>query len=346
MSHPNHENPTPPTMLAATLSPVPPRRLSLSHPALPSPLPHEARLQILLSAICGTDLHLLHSNYKSLPSPLIPGHEFVAKIHSYHPSLQHIPPIPLHTRVVAEINCVIPPTNSRTAYDRAQDPGRTALGIFGKNGAFAQFCCVPIVNLHPVPDILPDPVVVFTEPIAAACRILEQICVPRVGIVAVLGAGRMGWLVAHVLAACGCRVVILSKGRDVVKDGRLARELGVETEVVNSGAHDVYEVIVDCTGSASGFQTAVRLVRPRGVLVLKSTGGEGGALDLSEVVVKEVRVVGSRCGPFEVALRLLERGVVRPEVLVEEVYELEEIERAFERANTKGVLKVLVRPPR
>lgn len=196
-----------------------------------------------------------------------------------------------------------------------------------------------------MPDKLPDHIAVFTEPVAAACRVLEQICVPRVGIVAVLGAGRMGWLVAHVLAACGSRVVVLSKGRDVRKDERVARELGVETEVVNDGARDVYDVLVDCTGSNSGFQTAVRLVRPRGVLVLKSTGGADGALDLSEVVVKEVRIVGSRCGPFETALRLLEREIVRPGVLVEEVFELGEIEKAFELASTKGVLKVLIRPP-
>lgn len=333
-------------MLAATLSATPPRSLMLCNPPLPIPAPFEARLQILLSAICGTDLHLLHSNYKTLTSPLIPGHEFVATIHAYHPTIEHNPPLPLHTRVVAEINCVSPPAHSRTAHDRAHDPCRTALGIYGRNGAFAQFCCVPIVNLHPVPEGMPDHVAVFTEPVAAACRILEQIPVTCVETIAVLGAGRMGWLVAHVLSVYRARIVVLSRGRDVRKDERLARELGVETEVVSDVQRDLYEVVVDCTGSASGFKSAVRLVKPKGVLVLKSTGGGDESLDLTDVVIKEVRVLGSRCGPFEVALRLMERGVVRPEVLVEESFELKDIEHAFQRANTKGVLKVLVRPPR
>lgn len=219
------------------------------------------------------------------------------------------------------------------------------MGIFGRNGAFAQFLCVPVENLHPVPEGVSDEEAVFIEPIAAACRIFEQIRMPRSHVVAVLGVGRMGWLVGHVLAACGVEVEMLTRGRNIERDQRLASEFGVAVRVPGVEEEGVYEVVVDCTGDSGGLQTAVRMVKARGVIVLKSTVADRGMLDLTPVVVKEVTVVGSRCGPFDVAIRLVERQAVRPSFLVEQVFTLDDVEEAVERAATKGVLKVLVRPP-
>lgn len=310
----------------------------------PTPNRGEVLIQVCLAGICGTDLEMV-SGYKKLPSEQILGHEFMGRIVKYGDDVPISQQLPRDTRVVAEINCVMPGSASCTAKARAQDPCRTAMGIFGRPGVFAELVTVPFVNVHRVPDGVPDEIAVFAEPMAAACQILTQVRLPRSEPVAVLGAGRLGWMVAGVLSACGCEVVVMSRGRE--RDARLAEAFRVVVEVVGEEmGEDRFEVVVDCTGSSSGLESAIKLVKPRGTLVLKSTTAPGGAkaVDLTPVVVKEVTVQGSRCGPFPMALRLMKKGAFDPRLLIDEVFELKDAVDAFEKATRKGTLKVLLVP--
>lgn len=308
-------------------------------------------IRVKLAGICGTDLEML-SGYKSLPGPQVLGHEFVGLVESYGSDVPPAQQLPSGTRVVAEINCVSPDSASRTAAERAQDPHRTALGIFGHPGAFAQFVTVPAINVHKVPDNVLDEAAVFAEPMAAACQILNQVQLPRDEPVAVLGAGRLGWLVAGVLATCGCEVVMLSRKYqdDIrrVRDEKISLEFGVRFDTLGDAVkEDQFAVVVDCTGASSGFMLAIKLVKPRGTIVLKSTTapGSGEKVDLTPLVVKEITLQGSRCGPFPVALRLLEKNVFDPRSLLETTFDAKDAHKAFQHAAEKGTLKVLLRFP-
>lgn len=312
----------------------------------PTPSRGEVLIRVCLAGICGTDLEIV-SGYKTLPNEQVLGHEFMGRIVSYSDDVPISEQLPRDTRVVAEINCVEPDSASCTAEARAQDPCRTAMGIFGRPGVFAGLVTVPFVNVHQVPDGVPDDIAVFAEPMAAACQIFTQVKLPRSEPVAVLGAGRLGWIVAGVLSACGCEVVILSRGRE--KDTQLAEAFGVGVEVVGDEVgKERFEVVVDCTGSSSGLESAIKLVKPRGTLVLKSTTAPGAAraVDLTPIVVKEVTVQGSRCGPFPMALRLMKKGGFDPRLLIDDVFELKNAVDAFDKARRKGSLKVLLVPPK
>lgn len=317
--------------------------------SFPSPVLNqgEVLLRITVVGICGTDLEIL-SGYKPLPDAQILGHEFLAEVLSYASDVPNDLRLEPGTRVVAEINCVLPGSASRTASQRAQDPRRTAIGIFGRQGAFAELIAVPVQNVHTVPASIPDEAAVFTEPIAAVCQIMEQITLPRSARVAVLGAGRLGWLIAHVLSACGSDVTVLTRGRHHLRDAPLASQFKVALEDITKEHGQLvnfFDVVVDCTGSSSGLVSAIDFVRPRGTILLKSTTapGKGEAVDLTSVVVKEITVVGSRCGPFPAALRLLEKGIVDPRVLIDSVFDKKNALDAFKRAQQNGVLKVLIR---
>lgn len=321
------------------------RELSIEKFPQPKLSAGEALLRVTLAGICGTDLEIL-SGYKPLSGALILGHEFLAEVVSYASDVPEQLRLVPGTRVVAEINCVASGSTSCTPAQRAQDPARTAIGIFGRHGAFAEQIAVPAVNLHPVPDGVPDDAAVFAEPIAACCQIFEQIKVPHSAKIAVLGAGRMGWLVGHVLSACGSDVTMLSRGRNNERDRRLAECFDVAFENVGKRERvDTFDVVVECTGNATGMSTALRLVRPRGTIVLKTTTapGSGEAVDLSPVAVKEITIVGCRCGPFPAALRLLRKGLVDPRPLVDAIYERKDAVEAFARSSKRGVLKVLLK---
>jgi len=217
-------------------------------------------------------------------------------------------------------------------------PNRTALGIRGRDGALAEFFCLPVANLHPVPAAVPDRAAVFVEPLAAACRLLEQIHVRPTDRAVVVGDGKLGLLAAQVLALTGCDLTVV--GRHEQKLAILARR-GIETRLSDEGLEGA-DLVVECTGHPAGFQAAQRLVRPRGVLALKSTYHGLVEADLSCLVVDEVQVVGSRCGPFAAALRLLVQGLVEVTPLIHAEMHLDEALAAFELAARPGVLKVLV----
>ncbi len=203
----------------------------------------------------------------------------------------------------------------------------------------ADYFTLPAVNLYPVPDTIPDEWAVFVEPLAAACQITEQIHIRPTDRVIVLGDGKLGLLIAQVLRLTGC--TLLLAGRHPQKLSILEKQ-GVRTQLVQDEVEPGADVVVEATGSAAGFAAARLLVRPRGTLVLKSTFHGDVSLDLSKAVVDEITVVGSRCGPFPAALRLLEQRLVDVESLIHATFPIDKGLEAFKHAETAGVLKVLL----
>lgn len=298
----------------------------------PEPPPGEALIRTRLAGICNTDLEIMRG-YMGFRGVL--GHEFVGVV-------ERAPDAPewAGRRVVGEINAFCGRCDTCRRGDPTHCPQRTTLGIDRRDGAMADYLTLPLHILYPVPPALPDAWAVFTEPLAAACEILEQVHLRPADRVVVLGDGKLGLLVAQVLQLTGCELTVL--GRHERKLAILERR-GIRTALAAdppdlAGA----DVVVDCTGSPDGFRQARSLVRPRGTLVLKSTFHGDVAVNLSLLVVDEIKLVGSRCGPFKPALRLLEQRLIDVEALIDEQYPLDDGLRAFERAAAPGVLKVLL----
>ena len=305
-------------------------RLVGDHPD-PSPPPGEARIRTTLVGICNTDLEIVRG-YAGFRGVL--GHEFIGVVE------QAGDPALLGRRVVGEINATCGHCPTCRAGRPTHCPQRTALGIRRRDGTLAECFCLPEANLHPVPDSLPDEVAVFTEPLAAACQILEQVHLQPTDRAVVLGDGKLGSLVAQVLSLTGCDLLVV--GRHADKLAPLTAR-GIVTQLGSEGLEPGADLVVECTGQAGGFAAARRLVRPRGTLVLKSTYMGLVEADLSSLVVDEIRIVGSRCGPFAPALRLLARGLVDVRSLIEAEYSLDDALAAFEHAGRRCARKVLVR---
>jgi len=298
----------------------------------PQPAAGEVRIRTTLAGICNTDLEIVQG-YAAFQGVL--GHEFVGVVDQAED-----PTLP-GRRVVGEINIGCGRCETCRAGRPHHCPHRAALGIRGHDGALAEYLCLPAANLHPVPDDIPDEVAVFTEPLAAACEVLEQVHVRPTDRAIVLGDGKLGLLVAQVLALTGCRLTVV--GRHESKLAILAAR-GISTHLGDEGLDGDADLVVECTGRAEGFQTARRLVRPGGTLVLKSTYHGQATVNLSSLVVDEIRLVGSRCGPFPAALRLLARHLVEVTPLITALYPLHQALTAFEHARQRGALKILVRP--
>lgn len=290
----------------------------------------EALLRPLLLGICNTDIEITRG-YAGFRGTL--GHEFVAVVE------RCADPAWVGRRVVGEINAACLRCATCLRGDTSHCHERTTLGIRGRDGAMADAFSLPTHCLHAVPDPVPDEAAVFTEPLAAAVEILELTHLRPTDRVAVVGDGKLGLLVAQVLRLPGNEVVVV--GRHPERRALLAT-LGVTAVAADDLPTERFDVVVDCAGNTSGLATARRLVRPRGRLVLKSTYAGVGQVDLSAVVVDEVQVLGSRCGPFAPALRLLARGLVQTAPLIAACYPLDDGLQAF--AAAQGTLKVLLRP--
>ena len=223
--------------------------------------------------------------------------------------------------------------------DPTQCPHRNTLGIDRRDGAMADYFTLPTKLLYPLPANIPDRWAVFTEPLAAACQVTEQIHLKPTDRVILLGDGKLGLLIAQVLQLTGCQLLVI--GRHAEKLAILEKR-GITTQLAGAPVEAGADVVVEATGSADGFALARTLVRPRGILVLKSTFHGDVSLNLSMVVVDEVTVIGSRCGPFPAALRLLEQRLVDVEPLIHAMYALDEGLAAFDHAQASGVLKVLL----
>ncbi len=293
--------------------------------------PGEALVRVSVAGVCNTDLELV-KGYMQFRG--IPGHEFVGVVERA-PGFEQWE----GRRIVGEINAACGDCPTCRAGRPTHCPNRTTLGIGGRDGAFAEYLTLPVRNLLPVPDSLPDEIAVFAEPLAAACEILQQVHVRPTDRVVVLGDGKLGLLCAQVLALTGCDLTVV--GHHPEKLNLLAQQ-GILTAADDESVETGADLVVEVTGRPEGYAAARRLVRPRGVIVLKST--YHGSLDanLTMVVVDEVTLVGSRCGPFAPALRLLEQGLIKVTPLIQARYPLSQALDAFEHAGRPGTLKVLV----
>jgi alcohol dehydrogenase len=293
----------------------------------------ECLVRVTMAGICGTDLEMV-KGYASFTG--IIGHEFVGVVEAVsRPEDRHW----TGQRVVGDINIGCGACASCRNGVKEHCETREVLGIHLRDGAFAEFLTLPSSNLHPVPDRVSDTAAVFTEPVAAACRILEQMEIGPSQRIAVLGDGRMGLLIAQVLPTTGASIVLFGKHED---RQAIARGLGLDartTPVAPLPRADRFDIVVDATGAADGLQRALDCVRPRGTVILKTTVHEPGTMATWPIVVEEVTIVGSRCGPFLPALDLLARGEVRVDPPMTRVTDLADHPRAFAEAD--GGLKVI-----
>jgi threonine dehydrogenase-like Zn-dependent dehydrogenase len=275
---------------------------------MPSVREGEALVRVLLAGICNTDIELTRGYY---PYAGVPGHEFVGEFEG--------------KRVVGEINASCGTCESCVNGRRTHCERRTVLGIKDRNGAFAEYLALPIENLHFVPDEVATEIAVFTEPLAAALEIQEQVRIGPGDRVLVVGNGKLGRLIAASLALTGCELTVIGREHD---------------EVVPR----TFDIVVECSGNAEGFALARQAVRPRGTIVMKSTYAGDLTFNASALVVDEITLLGSRCGPFAAALQLLAEGKVNPRPMIHARYPLHDVSAAFAHAERQGVLKVLLIP--
>jgi len=290
-----------------------------------------ALIRLLTGGICNTDLELQRGYYGFSGTP---GHEFVGEVieadtHSL-----------IGRRVVGEINLACRRCAWCARGLERHCPQRTVLGIVNQPGAFSEFFILPEYNLRIVPDSMKTDIAAFTEPVAAACEILDQVRIPPGAPVAVLGDGKLGLLIAQVLQASGCRVHQFGKHAEKL---RIAARRGVTAEILSATLPKAeYEWVVDATGSREGLRQAVHMTQPRGTVILKSTVHGEVAVDTAPVIVDEITLVGSRCGRFEPALELLERGAIDVESMIAGREPLSKAPEAFALAAQPGKLKILL----
>jgi threonine dehydrogenase-like Zn-dependent dehydrogenase len=316
---------------------------------LPKLRPGWALIRVRLAGICNTDVEILRGYHHFRGTP---GHEFVGEVHDLAGVPAGIRGRWMGRRVAGEINIACRALGFRPGCKfckrglKRHCARRRVLGIVGQAGAFAEYLALPLENLHRIPDAISDQAAVFIEPLAAACEILDQVPVRRFKSAAVLGDGKLAQLIARVLRSELERVVLFGKHP---KKLSLARTAKIETRRVGGGGRsieardDSFGLVVEATGSPSGLALAFRLTEPRGTLVLKSTFHGVSPVETWPLVVKELQVVGSRCGPFEKAMALLRSGRVDPRPLIERTFPLREAPAAIRFAQQPGVLKVLLR---
>jgi threonine dehydrogenase-like Zn-dependent dehydrogenase len=298
---------------------------------LPIPPAGEALVRVSLAGVCNTDLELVRGYY---PYTGVLGHEFVGLVERAAGAPEWV-----GRRVVGEINAACGACATCLAGRRTHCERRSVLGIVARDGAFATHLILPVENLHAVPEGVPDEVAVFTEPTAAAFELQEQVRVSPSDRVVVIGAGKLGNLVAQTLAATGCRLLAVGRSKRPLA---LLAARGISTATAEGIEPRRADLAVECTGSPEGLELARRAVRPRGTIVLKSTYHGKAAIDMAPFVVDEITLVGSRCGPFAPALASLASGEVDPRPLVEAHYPLAEAVAAFDHAARPGALKILV----
>ncbi|HAX76062.1 MAG TPA: alcohol dehydrogenase [Cyanobacteria bacterium UBA11372] len=301
-------------------------RTDVPIPEVPS---GEALVRVVRAGICNTDLELIRGYY---PYTGILGHEFVGIVEQGSSQL-------VGKRVVGEINAACGKCRFCKSAQPTHCENRTVLGIVNRNGAFAEYLTLPEQNLHPIPDNVPTDVATFTEPVAAALEIQQQISIRPDDRVLVVGDGKLGQLVAQTLALTGCDLLVV--GRHENKLANLAAR-GIKTGLADAVTDRAFDISVECTGNPEGFAIARRALCPRGTLVLKSTYAGHLTFDASSLVVDEITLIGSRCGPFAPALEVLAAGKVDVQPLIQARYPLSEGLTAFARAQERGVLKVLL----
>jgi threonine dehydrogenase-like Zn-dependent dehydrogenase len=309
-----------------------------------------ALVRVRLAGICNTDVEILrgYHNFRGTP-----GHEFVGQVAAVEGVSAGVRKKWLGRRICGEINVSCSAYGYRALCHfcrrglKTHCARRTVLGIVAHNGAFAEYLALPLENLHMLPDSISDEQAVFVEPLAAACEILEQVDVKKFRSVAVLGDGKLAQLIARVLRTAIPRVTMYGKHE---KKLALAHRAGIRTEKVRGDTRDLrrirenFPLVVEATGSPSGLALAQQMTEPRGTLVLKSTFHGAAPVETWPIVVKEITVVGSRCGPFAQAIALLRSGKVDPRALITRTFPLGDAQTAIRFAQQPGVLKILLEP--
>jgi threonine dehydrogenase-like Zn-dependent dehydrogenase len=325
------------------------KKLAEVRKPIPKLRPGWALVHVRLAGICNTDVEILRGYHGFRGTP---GHEFVGEV-------ADVAGVPAATRkrwmgkrVAGEINVACAAHGYRPVCDfckrglKTHCTRRTVLGIVAHDGAFAEYLALPLENLHLVPSSVSDEKAVFIEPLAAGCQILDRLDIRSFPRAAVLGDGKLAQLIAMVLRAAGSRVVLYGKHESKLA---LARGVGVATKRVRGDASDLrrvkenYRLVVEATGSPSGLALAQRMTEPRGTLLLKSTFHGAAPVETWPIVVKEITVVGSRCGPFAKAISMLRSGKVDPTPLISRTFALKDASAAIAYAQKRGVMKVLLR---
>jgi threonine dehydrogenase-like Zn-dependent dehydrogenase len=316
---------------------------------LPKLRPGWALVRVRFAGICNTDVEILRGYHAFLGTP---GHEFVGEVTDVHGVSGSLKKKWLGRRVVGEINVSCSAYGYRPVCDfcrralKTHCARRTVLGIVAHDGAFAEYLALPLENLHTVPDSVSDEQAVFVEPLAAACEILDQVHARQFREAAVLGDGKLAQLIALVLRTAVPRVVMYGKHE---KKLALARRAGIKRKKVRGDASDLkhvkenYGLLVEATGSPTGFALAQQMTEPRGTLVLKSTFHGAAPIETWPIVVKELSVIGSRCGPFDKAISLLRTGKLDPSTLITRTFPMKDAATAIQFAQKSGVMKVLLK---
>jgi len=292
---------------------------------------NEALIRVTHAGICNTDLEIIKGYMKFRG---ILGHEFVGVIEQCDQKNA------IGNRVVGEINLGCGVCSFCRNNNSSHCSHRSVLGIKDKDGVFADYITLPLVNLHTVPDYISDEEAVFTEPLAAAFEIFEQVNIKSSDRVCVLGDGKLGLLVSQALAASNCDLTVIGH-----YDEKLAilGNLGIKTRLSASNEEPEFDIVVECTGSCSGINTALNIVRPKGKIILKTTVAEKDSFDLNHIVINEISLIGSRCGPFKPAIQAMKSGAIDLLPLISKMYSLDDGLRALEYAAEKGVIKVILK---
>lgn len=297
----------------------------------PAPQRNEALVRVLMAGICNTDIEII-KGYMGFSGIL--GHEFVGRVDEVNGSAPDL----MGKRVVAEINCGCGDCDFCRQDLSRHCQARSVVGIQGRDGCFTEYVTVPLQNLHGVPEGVEDESAVFCEPLAAALEIQEQISIRPEDRILVLGDGKLGLLIALSLRHISPYLTLAGRFRSKLN---IAAEKGIHTRLHPDLGSGLYDIVVEATGTFTGFETAMQKVRPRGTIVLKSTVAARNALNLAPLVINEITVVGSRCGPFPAALQALRDDIdVRP--LISAVYPFDKALDALARAQEPEALKILL----
>jgi threonine dehydrogenase-like Zn-dependent dehydrogenase len=300
---------------------------------VPEPGNGEVLIKVRLAGICNTDLEII-KGYMDFRG--IIGHEFVGVVEKINGDNQRF----VGKRVVGDINCGCGACQYCKIGMKRHCPSRTTLGIASKDGALAEYVTLPVDNLFVVPDNVKDEEAVFAEPLAAAFEVLEQVHVRSQDTILVLGDGKLGILVALVLHLSQAQVILAGKHESKLT---IARDQGVPTIALEKlVVKKTFDIVVDATGSTHGLESALQYVRPRGTIVLKTTAAEKTIINLAQVVVDETHIIGSRCGPFEPAVRALSERSIRVGPLISGIYSFSRAAEAFAKAQEKDSLKVII----
>lgn len=300
----------------------------------PTPKQGEALIKVTYGGVCNTDKEITkgYMGYKG-----ILGHEFTGVVEEINDEDKTF----LGKRVVGEINLGCKNCEWCAKDLERHCPNRSTLGILTKDGCFAEYVTLPLSNLIEIPENVPDEQAVFVEPLAAGLEILEQMHIQPCQKVMVLGDGKLGLLTALALNACGLDVLIVGKHQNKLD---IAKNQGVKTQLLSEFEQaPKFDVVVEATGSITGFETSVSCVKPRGTLVLKSTIAASKELNLAPIVINEITILGSRCGRFEPAMRLIASGKIDFSQMISKIYPIEQAVEAFDANNAKDTIKILLK---